>query len=74
MFQTHQITQVLNFRVVWPLSKSGALRVIKAWQQWAPNASKDITSLLNVGKLSNGKFNIRCVGQSIGAEATFNCP
>ena len=69
VFQTHQITQVLNFRVVWRLSKSGALRVIKAWQQWAPNASKDITSLLNVGKLSNGKFNIRCVGQSIGAES-----
>ena len=68
VFQTHPISHVINFRVVWQLPKSSALRVIKAWQQWAPNASKDITSLLNVGKLSNGKFNIRCVGQSIGAE------
>ena len=69
VFQTHPITHVVNFSVVWQLYKSSALRVIKAWQQWAPNAPKDITSLLNVGKLSNGKFNIRCVGQSIGAES-----
>ncbi len=69
VFQTHPITNVLNFRVVWQLPRNRALRVIKAWQQWAPNAPKDITALLNVGKLSNGKFNIRCVGQSIGAES-----
>jgi len=68
VFQTHPITHVVNFRVVWQLSKSSALRVIKAWQQWAPIAPKDITSLLNVGKLPNGKFNVRCIGQSIGAE------
>jgi FAD/FMN-containing dehydrogenase len=69
VFQTHPITHVINFRIAWQLSRSKALRVIKAWQQWAPNAPKDITSLLNVGKLSSGEFNIRCVGQSIGEES-----
>jgi FAD/FMN-containing dehydrogenase len=69
VFSTHAVTNVVTFAAVWTLPSARALRVIKAWQQWAPNASRNMTSLLKVGRISGDLFNIRCIGQSIGTES-----
>ncbi|MCX7900258.1 MAG: FAD-binding oxidoreductase, partial [Methylocystis sp.] len=68
-FKTHRVSDVSVFRVVWSGSRLQARRVIERWQAWAPRTDPAITSLLKVGKASNGEIALRCVGQSIGSPA-----
>jgi hypothetical protein len=55
--------------VTWTLPKAKAMRLFKAWQQWAPAASNAITSIMKVGSRSDGKLSLRCIGQSTGSES-----
>ena len=57
------------FGVSWALPQSAAARVFQAWQSWAPNAPKDVTSIMKVGPAGNGRISMRCIGQSIGSES-----
>jgi FAD/FMN-containing dehydrogenase len=68
-FRVQPLSQVLVFGVTWTLSKAKALRLFKAWQQWAPVTSNAITSILKVGSRSDGKLSLRCIGQSTGLES-----
>jgi FAD/FMN-containing dehydrogenase len=68
-FQTRQVDGVYTFTLVWSLPKARAKRLIKAWQAWAPVTTNAITALLKVGKTGSGVYGLRCIGQSIGAEA-----
>jgi FAD/FMN-containing dehydrogenase len=52
------------FGVSWALPQSAAARVFQAWQSWAPNAPKDVTSIMKVGPAGNGRISMRCIGQS----------
>src|SRR6266550_3383921 len=68
-FRVRPLSQVLVFGVTWALSKSKAARLFKAWQQWAPATSIQITSIMKVGSRSDGKLSLRCIGQSTGSES-----
>lgn len=48
------------------MPKARALRIIKAWQEWAPATSQPITALLKIGKSAGESIALRCIGQSIG--------
>ena len=68
-FRVQPLSQVLVFGVTWTLPKAKAMRLFKAWQQWAPAASNAITSIMKVGSRSDGKLSLRCIGQSAGSES-----
>lgn len=68
-FRVQPLSQVLVFGVTWTLAKSKAARLFKAWQQWAPATSNQITSIMKVGSRSDGKLSLRCIGQSTGSES-----
>jgi len=65
-FKLHPVAQVVTFAVDWSLDPGRAAKVIKAWQAWAPQAPKAITSILRFGKRASGSINVHCAGQSTG--------
>jgi FAD/FMN-containing dehydrogenase len=68
-FRVQPLSKVLVFGVTWTLSKVKAMRLFKAWQQWAPVTSNAITSIMKVESRSDGKLWLRCIGQSTGSES-----
>ena len=68
-FKLHPVGQVVTFAVDWSVNSAPAAKLMKAWQAWAPNAPKAITSILRMGKRQDGSINVHCAGQSIGSLA-----
>ena len=63
------LNSVVVFGVSWKLSKANAAQLFAAWQDWAPNAPSNITSIMKVGSAGNGLITMRCIGQSVGDES-----
>ncbi|WP_375777503.1 FAD-binding oxidoreductase [Bradyrhizobium sp. ma5] len=57
------------FGVSWKLSQAHAAQLFAAWQDWAPNAPSNITSIMKVGPAGQGLITMRCIGQSVGSES-----
>ncbi len=64
------IGDVVVFGVTWTLPPSRAARVFAAWQTWAPNAPREMTTFCRVIRHSSGDVDVHCAGQTIGSEAT----
>jgi FAD/FMN-containing dehydrogenase len=65
-----KVANVIVFKVVWPaLSIKAAKGVMKAWQNWAPQAPRTIDSNLVVSKNQNGTLYLHTAGQSVGTLA-----
>lgn len=67
-FRTFKVSKLFVFSTGWQLEPKRAAKFIQNWQQWAPNAPSEITTLINVSKKNDGSIVIRGVGQSIGSE------
>ncbi|TJV18015.1 FAD-binding oxidoreductase [Mesorhizobium sp.] len=65
IFSVHPIGPVIVFGQSWSLPASRALRIIDAWQQWAPVAHSGTTALLKIAKIDPNTVSLRCLGQSI---------
>jgi FAD/FMN-containing dehydrogenase len=63
------VRSVVVFKVTWTLPEVRAARIFGAWQDWAPNAPRAITSFCRVTKTDDGKIDVHCAGQSIGPPA-----
>ncbi|PDT78166.1 FAD-binding oxidoreductase [Bradyrhizobium sp. C9] len=57
------------FGVSWKLSQADAAQLFAAWQDWAPSAPSNITSIMKVGPAGQGLITMRCIGQSVGSES-----
>jgi FAD/FMN-containing dehydrogenase len=68
-FKLYAVPQVVTFTIDWSLNSAGAAKIMKAWQAWAPQAPKTITSIFRLGKRENGSINAHCAGQSVGSIA-----
>jgi FAD/FMN-containing dehydrogenase len=66
-YKLHPVGQIVIFGVTWSLDAARAARVMKAWQAWAPHAPNAITSIFKLGKRADGRVNVHCAGQSVGA-------
>ena len=69
VFQTHPVAKVSTLGVSWVLPIERAVRVMKAWQAWAPKSPDAITTIFRVGKHPSGQIALRCAGQSTDSEA-----
>ncbi|HEV2818103.1 MAG TPA: FAD-binding oxidoreductase [Allosphingosinicella sp.] len=69
-FRLHPVPSVFTFGVTWTLPKAAAVALFDAWQGWGPTTLPEITALMKVQGLRDGRIKLRCVGQSTGSEAT----
>ena len=60
------LSDVVVFAVTWRLPVARAVRVFGAWQAWAPQAPRQITSFCRVTKIREGEIELHCAGQSTG--------
>jgi hypothetical protein len=62
------VARATTFSVRWPWTN--AVRVLRAWQDWAPHAPDALFSVCSVG--SGSPPTIRVVGQFLGSQAAFD--
>ncbi len=67
-YKTHPVDNVFVFSMGWSATKKVAAVIMKLWQQWAPLAPREITSLFKTSAGLNGLVNLRLLGQTIGSE------
>jgi len=67
-FRTHLVSNVNIFGLSWVLPVERAVKVMKAWQSWAPNAPDWVTSLFHVTAIQSGMISLHCAGQSLASE------
>lgn len=67
--QLYPLGTVFTFSQGFYLPLSRAAQFMQAWQSWAPNAPREITSLLKLSSPSPGVIALRLSGQSIGSAA-----
>lgn len=67
-FKAHPVSHVLTYGMSWNVSPKVAVALGKTWQQWAPEAPREITSLFKFSKAKDGSINVRAIGQSVGSE------
>lgn len=66
-FKTHPVSSVTVFGINWTIVDTNtAVRLIDAWQRWAPATDRQIMALLKISKMANNKLRLRCFGQSLG--------
>jgi FAD/FMN-containing dehydrogenase len=53
-FRVQALPRVAVFGVTWALATARAVRLFDAWQRWAPTAPNAITSIMKVGRRSDG--------------------
>jgi FAD/FMN-containing dehydrogenase len=70
LFKCQVVKQVTVFGIGWQLSPGRAKAVMKAWQSWAPNAPKPITSIFRIVKSGAGTMALRCAGLWVGPAET----
>jgi len=67
-FRLFPLRKVLVFTVEWSLPTDQALTIVKAWQDWAPQAPEAISSTLTIALDPQGHIWLECAGQSVGSE------
>ena len=67
-FRLRPVARATTFSVRWPWKN--AVRVLRAWQHWAPHAPDGLFSVCSVG--SGSPPTIRVVGQLLGAPAALD--
>ena len=65
VFAVHPISTVTVFIQPWVLPVARAVRIIDAWQKWAPTADPGITALIKISRINGTSVSLRCIGQSI---------
>lgn len=65
VFAVHRISTVTVFVQPWVLPVARAMRIVDAWQKWAPTADPGITALLKISRVNGTSVSLRCIGQSI---------
>jgi FAD/FMN-containing dehydrogenase len=68
-FKIHRIARLLTVGVTWDLPFDRAVKLMSAWQTWAPHAPPAMTVFLRVSGLSGSKIRPHAAGQSVGSEA-----
>jgi FAD/FMN-containing dehydrogenase len=68
-FRIHKIARVLTLGVTWDLPLDRAVKLMSAWQVWAPRAPNSMTVFLRISGLTGSRIRLHAAGQSVGSEA-----
>jgi FAD/FMN-containing dehydrogenase len=67
-FRLHPLTRVFIFGITWTVAANVAVKLIQAWQAWAPQAPDGISSFLRLRTSGAQRIEVHCAGQSTGTE------
>ena len=67
-FKLHPLTRVFIYGATWTVSANVAVKLVQAWQAWAPQAPDGISSILRIRKSGAQRIELHCAGQSTGSE------
>src|SRR5262249_43023829 len=62
------LARVFIYGVTWTVAVDVAVKLVQAWQSWAPQAPDGISSILRIKKSGAQKVELHCAGQSTGTE------
>ena len=65
--KAHRIGNVIVYGLSWTADAKVTSSLIKAWLEWASSAPREITSLMGLHLGSNGNFELRAFGQTVGS-------
>ena len=68
-FRLHPLGPLAVFGMSFRASPVSAVKIMRDWQAFAPQAPKPITALLRISRRSDGDLDLRCFGQSTGSTA-----
>ena len=66
-FTIHKVQQIVHFSVSWKLNPASAVKLMQAWQAWAPQAPANLTTVLVLANGGKGRVALTCSGQSPGS-------
>jgi FAD/FMN-containing dehydrogenase len=65
-FKIYPVTRVVDIRAAWSLPLASAVKLMLAWQAWAPQAPETITTVIGIGRRRDGNVSLHCRGLSTG--------
>ena len=68
-FRLHPLGRLAVFGMSFRAAPAHAVKIMRDWQAFAPQAPKSITALLRISRRSDGDLDLRCFGQSTGSIA-----
>jgi FAD/FMN-containing dehydrogenase len=63
----HPVGVVHTFVQSFTVARDAAIRILEAWQQWAPPTAREITCLLSLRAAAQGRLSLRLAGKSTGS-------
>lgn len=63
----HPVGVVHTFVQSFTVARDAAVRILAAWQEWAPRTARETTCLLSMRAASQGRLSLRLAGQSIAS-------
>jgi FAD/FMN-containing dehydrogenase len=68
-FRLHALAPLAVFGMSFRATPANAVKIMRDWQDFAPQAPKPITALMRISRHRDGDLDLRCFGQSIGTIA-----
>ena len=63
----HPTGVVQTFVQTFTVNRDAAIRILNAWQHWAPRTGREITCLLSLRAATRGRLSLRLAGKSTGS-------
>lgn len=68
-FRLHPLGPLAVFGMSFRAAPAVAVKIMRDWQAWAPQAPRSITALMRISRRPDGDLDLRCFGQSTGSAA-----
>lgn len=68
-FKIYPVSHIVHMRAKWYVSVAQAVKLMQAWQAWAPNAPATITSVVGISRGGANTVGFSCSAQSTGSLA-----
>jgi len=68
-FKIYPVNHIIHMRAKWLVSVPQAVKLMQAWQAWAPNAPATITSVVGISRGGASTVGFSCSAQSTGSLA-----
>lgn len=69
-YKTSKVRNVFKFAQAYSVKEDTAVKLMGAWQRWAPESPKEMTSIFRTSKKSDGTIDVRVFGISVGSDST----
>jgi FAD/FMN-containing dehydrogenase len=65
-FKIYPVNEIVHMFAKWVVPNAHAVKLVQAWQAWAPTAPKTITTVMGISRAGAGTVRVTCSGNSVG--------